>query len=182
MEESRKCYWRIAVRVAVLFLILFLIGLLTRMPARAFPQLYALHGVLAAPFCAALAQWHFQHNGSVKELAIATALLALVLGAMSPVMGVGFAAVAVILLIVGIIAKARRSEFSELLVSTVFGAFNYPCALMCGILFGSYLPSLESAVTIVVMFGLSCMLSLFGAFLLSKINAQDHSSDTVCEQ
>lgn len=167
MRANERRPEQIAVRIAILFLLLLLIGLVTRMPALAFPQFYALHGVLAAPFCAALAQWHFQHNGGVGELAAATGILALVLGVMSPVMGFGFGAVAVLALLVGLLAKVRSSASRRLAVSLVYGALQYPCALVCGVLFGSYFPSAESAVTITILLGLSCALSLLGALIPS---------------
>ena len=63
-------------------------------------SIYALHGVLAAPFCAALAAWHLVRGGSVVQLVAATALLAAVLGMMSPAMGLSFALVAALTLAV----------------------------------------------------------------------------------
>lgn len=177
MKEYRRHYRQIAVRIVILFSLLLLIGLITRMPALAFPQLYALHGVLAAPFGSALAHWHFRHDGSVGELVVATGLLALMLGIMSPVMGFGFASVAAILLIGGSIAKVCQSETNELLVAVIFGAANYPCALVYGVLFGSYFPSAESAVTILVLLGLSCTLSLLGALIPSLSCSRSASSD-----
>ena len=147
MADSKAHYGKVVLRVLILFTLLFLIGLITRMPAITLPQFYALHGLLAAPFCAALAQWHFQHKGCVWQLALATGVFALVLGMMSPVMGCGFATVAVITLVVGLVVQPKLSQARKLAVSVTFGALNYPCALVVGILFGiDYAPMVTAAV------------------------------------
>lgn len=75
-------------RVAVLFLFLLAIGLLTRAPAHALSQFYGLHGVLSAPLFAALATWHLDCRGRLWQLLAAVGIIAALLGMMNLVMGV----------------------------------------------------------------------------------------------
>lgn len=166
-NASRKLWKHPVVLTVMLFVALFVIGLVTRAPAWMFPQYYALHGVLAAPFCAALALWHLRRGGSVYELVAATALLALVLGMMSPAMGLGFAAVAVVTLAVWA-ALGRCSEGTRrFATAVVFGAVDYPCAVVVGVALGTYGPSVESLLAIVVLLILSIALAVLGASLVS---------------
>lgn len=168
-DESQISIGRRALRVAVLFAALFAIGLATRMPAWQFPQIYALHGVLAAPFCAALAAWHFSRGGTALSLAAATALLALVLGMMSAAMGLGFAAVAVLTLAVWGVLDAVSAGSRRLVTAVAFGALDYPCALAVGLLLGSYRPGAEAVPTIALLLVLAVALSLLGAFAVDLI-------------
>lgn len=156
-------------RVLALFATLFIIGLVTRMPAWQFPQVYALHGVLAAPFCAALAAWHFSRGGTALQLACATVLLALVLGAMSLAMGLGFAAVAVLTLAVWAALGRASGSTRRGATAVAFGALDYPCALGVGIALGSYGPSVEAVPFIAVLLALSVALSVFGAMAASVL-------------
>lgn len=166
-DASRKFWKHPAVLTVLLFVGLLAIGLVTRAPAWMFPQYYALHGVLAAPFCSALALWHLRRGGSVYELIAATALLALVLGMMSPAMGLGFAAVAVVTLVVWA-ALGRCTEKTRCFATAVvFGASDYPCAVVVGVALGTYGPSVESLLVIVVLLILSIALAVFAASLVS---------------
>lgn len=174
-DESELSIGRRILRVAVLFAALFAIGLATRMPAWQFPQLYALHGVLAAPFCAALAAWHLSRGGSVLSLAAATALLALVLGMMSAAMGLGFAAVAVLTLVAWALLGALPAGHRRLITAVVFGALDYPCALVVGVLLGSYRPGAEAAPMIALLLVLAVALSLLGAFAADLLTTR-HSA------
>ena len=160
---------RAVLRVLALFATLFIIGLVTRMPAWQFPQVYALHGVLAAPFCAALAAWHFSRGGTALQLACATVLLALVLGAMSLAMGLGFAAVAVLTLAVWAALGRASGSTRRGATAVAFGALDYPCALGVGIALGSYGPSVEAVPLIAVLLALSVALSVFGAMAASVL-------------
>lgn len=169
LNESELSIGRRALRVAVLFAALFAIGLATRMPAWQFPQIYALHGVLAAPFCAALAAWHFSRGGTALSLAAATALLALVLGMMSAAMGLGFATVAVLTLVAWALLGALPTEHRRLIAAVVFGALDYPCALVVGLLLGSYRPGAEAVPMIMLLLVLAVALSLLGAFAVDLI-------------
>lgn len=158
-----------------LFAALFAIGLVTRMPAWQFPQIYALHGVMAAPFCAALASWHFSRGGSVFQLAAATALLALVLGMMSAAMGLGFAAVAALTLVAWAFLGRCAEGARRLATATVFGALCYPCALGVGLAMGSYRASSDAVLPIVLLLALSAALSLIGALAASAADSRRHS-------
>ena len=167
MNDSRISWKRYGLRVLALFAVLFVIGLVTRMPAWQFPQIYALHGVLAAPFCAALASWHFARGGSVFQLAAATALLALVLGMMSAAMGLGFVAVAAFTLVVWALLSRCAEEVRRLATATAFGALYYPCALGAGLAMGAYRASSDAVLPIMLLLALSVALSLVGAFAAS---------------
>lgn len=157
------------VRTVALFVALFVIGFATRMPAWQFPYLYALHGVLAAPFCAALAAWHLVRGGSAVQLVAATGLLALVLGMMSPTMGLSFALVAVLTLVVWACLRSVAAASRSVAVAVVFGALDYPCALAVGLALGSYGPSAEALPMIALLLALSVALSLFGAFVAASL-------------
>ena len=150
------------VRTAGLFVALFAIGFATRMPAWQFPHIYALHGVLAAPFCAALAAWHLVRGA-------ATALLAVVLGMMSPAMGLSFALVAALTLAVRACVRSVPAAMRSVAVAAVFGALDYPCALAVGLALGSYGPSAEALPMIALLLALSVALSLFGAFVAASL-------------
>lgn len=165
------------VRVAVLFAALFLIGLATRMPAWMFPQFYALHGVLASPFCAALALWHLRRGGSVGQLALATGLLAAVLGAMSLAMGLGFAAVALVTLGAGAALGGMPRDRRAFAVAVIFGAVDYPCAVAVGVALGTYGASVESLPVIGVLLFLSLALALFAACLVPGGKARKSAGD-----
>lgn len=171
-DESQISIGRRALRVVVLFAALFAIGLVTRMPAWQFPQLYALHGVLAAPFCAALAAWHFSRGGTALSLAAATALLALVLGMMSAAMGLGFAAVAALTLAEWGTLGAMRAGHRRLITAVAFGALDYPCALAVGLLLGSYRPGAEAVPAIVLLLVLAVALSLLGALAVDLLTTR----------
>lgn len=157
------------VRTAGLFVALFAIGFATRMPAWQFPHIYALHGVLAAPFCAALAAWHLVRGGSVVQLVAATALLAVVLGMMSPAMGLSFVLVAALTLAVRACLRSVPAAMRSVAVAAVFGALDYPCALAVGLALGSYGPSAEALPMIALLLALSVALSLFGAFVAASL-------------
>ncbi|MCI9261103.1 hypothetical protein [uncultured Adlercreutzia sp.] len=164
-EKNSSLVDRPAARVVFLFAALFLIGLVTRMPAWMFPQYYALHGVLASPFCAALALWHFRRGGTVGQLVLATVLLAAVLGAMSAAMGLGFAAVALVMLVAGLLRGGMGSRRAFAL-AVLFGAVDYPCAVMVGVALGTYGASAASVPVVTVLLILSIALAFFGACLV----------------
>lgn len=167
-DKAARMAGKAAVRTAVLFAALFAIGLATRFPALQFPHLYALHGILAAPFFSALALWHFNREGSVWSLFAAVAALAAVLGCMSPVMGLGFLLLAALLLAADALLRSCRPARRRLGCAVAFGALDYPCALAVGLLLGSYAFSLESLPTILVLGALAAALSLLGALPFAK--------------
>lgn len=155
-------------RAVLLFVVLLAIGLLTRFPAWQFPHLYALHGVLAAPFFSALALWHFEREGSVWQVLVAILGLAALLGVMNVVMGLSFLLLALCLFVTyGIMYKADPRK-RTLVCAVAFGALDYPCTLAVGIALGSYSFSAEAVLTILLLAVLAVGLSLFGALLVSK--------------
>lgn len=161
------------VKTVILFALLLVIGLVTRFPAWQFPHLFALHGVLAAPFFSALAMWHFNRKGSVWTLFMAVLLLAVFLGIMSLVMGLGFLFLASLLLVVYALPGKGDVSRRHVGCAVAFGALEYPCALVAGIAFGSYAPSFESLPTIGVLTLLALALALLGALPLAKTKQRD---------
>lgn len=168
-DKSQISVGRRVLRVGVLFAALFAIGLVTRMPAWQFPQVYALHGVLAAPFCGALALWHFSRGGTALQLACATGILALVLGMMSLAMGLGFAVVAVLTLAAWAMLGRAPENLRRQGTAVLFGALDYPCALGVGLALGSFRTSVEGVPLIALLLVLSAALSLFGVFAVDLI-------------
>lgn len=169
MNQKKSVLDNVVVRTVILFAVLFAIGLITRLPAWQFPQFYALHGVLAAPFFSALALWHFNRQGSIIQLFIGVLAMAAVLGAMSAVMGLSFLLLAVCTLaaygVLGLVAPERRNFACAVL----FGALDYPCALVVGILLGSYAFSYDALLVMVILLIVSIALSLFAALLMEKV-------------
>lgn len=156
------------VRALLLFAALIAVGLATRFPALQLPQLYALHGVLAAPFFSAIALLHFERGGGVGSLLAATLAVAGVLGAMSAVMGLSFVLLAVGLLGVRGLTRVFVCAQRDAVCATVFGALDYPCALGAGIVLGSYGFASESVLTMLLLVALATGLSLLGALLVMR--------------
>lgn len=166
MKIGAAKVWRNPVASALLlFAALFVIGLVTRMPARAFPALYALHGVLAAPFCAALAQWWFRRGGGAGPLLVGVCLLSVVLGVMSLAMGLGFALVCLVTLAAWLLLARAGAGTRRFVTAVVLGAADYPCAVVAGALLGSYGFSMESVPVMVILLLLSVALAVLGAAL-----------------
>lgn len=164
-------------RVAILFVALLVIGLATRYPAWQFPHLYALHGVLAAPFFSALALWHFNRNGHIGALLAASGALALFLGAMNPVMGLSFVLLALCVLVAyalltNIGGGTITTSGKNLVCAIAFGALDYPCALATGVALGSYAFSFESLPMIVLLCALSIALSVFAVLIVSTVRKE----------
>ena len=158
----------VAVRTVVLFVALFAIGVATRFPALQFSGIYALHGVFAAPFFAALAMVHFDRDGGVGPLLVATLCLAALLGAMSPVMGGGFA-LSALALVASWFATGRCVQRRQTFASAVaYGAFGYFGALLFGILFGSYLFDATVIAQIVACSILATALAVLGAAVAAR--------------
>ncbi len=155
-------------RTLVLFVALLIIGLVTRFPALQFPQLYALHGVFAAPFFSALALWHFNRAGNVGSLFVAVLGLAAVLGSMSLVMGLSFLALAVCLLVFRCVLGKMNPARRDIACAVLFGALDYPCALVVGIASGSYVGTPEATPIILLLAAVAVGLSLLAALLLAK--------------
>lgn len=155
---------RFALRVALLFVALFLAAFLTRLPAIYFASIYALHGVLAAPFFAAIATLNVRKGGVGWEFVAALAVLAAVLGAMSPVMGLGFAIVAIVYAgawfgFAGISMSKRAVTCGALL-----GLACYAAPVCLGIAFGSYMVTGGSAPQIALLALVSIALGAGGAY------------------
>lgn len=157
------------IRTLALFAILLAIGMATRFPALQFPQLYALHGVLAAPFCAAAAYWSLRREDSALPLFLATALLALVLGMMSPVMGMSFGTLAALTVIVWFAFSKARASTRVFATAFLFGTLDYLCVLFSGIAFGSYACGPNALSSIIPMALIGCGLALLGALIASRI-------------
>ncbi len=169
MNEKGPLIDRPAARTALLLIVLFVVGFATRFPALQFPQFYALHGVLSAPFFSAVALWHFNRSGGVWELFAATLALAAVLGIMSAVMGLSFLLLTLCLLMAyGLTMKLRR-ETRSFVCSVAFGALDYACALVAGVALGSYAFSSEVFLNIALLVLLSASLAFLAALLLKKV-------------
>lgn len=156
------------VRALLLFAALMAVGLATRFPALQFPQLYALHGVLAAPFFSAIAVLHFERGGGVGSLLAATLAVAGVLGVMSAVMGLSFVLLSVGLLGVRGLTRVVGPARWDAVCATAFGALDYPCALVAGAALGSYAFGLEAVSTMLLLAALAAGLSLLGVLLAMR--------------
>lgn len=168
MNDTQMTKGGMVVRAVILLVALLAIGLITRFPALQFPQLYALHGVLTAPFFAALAMWHFTHRGGVGLLAIATLGMAAILGAMNAVMGLSFLLLAVCLAVSYALTTGLESSTRNLVCAITFGALVYPCTLVVGVLSGWYRFSVDSLPVILLLVLISVGLAVFGGRLLQK--------------
>lgn len=176
MEERISVIDKPVVRTVLLFAMLFLIGFATRFPALILAHIYALHGVLAAPFFAAVAFWHFRRGGTVPELFAATLALAAVLGAMNLVMGLSFLLLALCLLAVSAFLLRVLPQKWLAASSVLFGALDYPCALAAGVALGSYAFSGETWVFVVVLLVLALALACLAVLLFDLIvNARRRS-------
>ena len=169
MEEKRPLIDRPTVRTALLLVVLFAVGFATRFPALQFPQLYAFHGVLAAPFFSAAALWHFNRSGSVWELFVATLALAAVLGIMSAVMGLSFLFLGLCLLVAYGLTGNLNRDTRLFACSVAFGALDYVCALVAGVALGSYAFSSEIYLSIALLTLLSVSLAFLAALLFKKV-------------
>lgn len=158
----------VAVRTVALFVALCVIGVGTRFPALQFSGIYALHGVFAAPFFAALAMVHFDRDGGIGPLLVATLCLAALLGAMSPVMGGGFALSALALTASWFVAGRRAQGQRTFASAVVYGAFGCFGALLFGILFGSYLFDATVIVQIIACSVLAIALAVLGAVVAAR--------------
>lgn len=165
MKDDCSMIDRPVARTVLLFALLLLVGFATRFPALAFPQFYALHGVLAAPFFSAIAYWHFGRKGTALELFAAVLALAAVLGAMSVVMGLSFLVLALCLLAACALSSSLRFERQLPVRATLFGLLDYPCALASGVALGSYAFSGEAWVIVGLLLVLSLALALFAVLL-----------------
>lgn len=151
------------VHALVLFVVFLLVGLVTRPPALAFPQFYGLHGVLSAPFFAAVAAWYLKRFDSVGPVFAGVALLAVLLSLMSPIMGMGFALVALVPTIAYVVLKATGFTSYGFVAAVAFGALCHPAAVLAGAVSGTYLVAGESLLVQLVMLALSVVLALFAA-------------------
>ena len=168
MNDTQMTKGNTVVRTVILLVALLAIGVITRFPALQFPQLYALHGVLTAPFFAAMAMWHFTHRGGVGLLVIATLGMAAILGAMTVVMGLSFLLLAVCLAASYALMTGLEPSTRNLVCAITFGALVYPCALVVGILSRWYLISVDSLPVILLLVLVSVGLAAFGSLLLVK--------------
>lgn len=168
MKCSVSVFDNPVVRTVALFSALLAIGLVTRFPAWQFPHLYALHGVLAAPFFSALALWHFNRDGTVAQLVVATLAMAVSLNVMSEVMGLSFLFLATSTLVVCMALRNVAPERKRFVCAVAFGMFDYPCALLAGILVGSYVFSFGVLPTMALLFAVALTLSLFASLLMTK--------------
>lgn len=170
-EHRRPIRSRI-LRVLVLFLLLLGIGLLARVPAHLVTQVFAFHGVLVAPFYAAVVYWHLTRQGTMTELVIATALLAVFLGMMSPVMGMSFALVAVFAAVVDGLLRSVSHDRRVFWDASVFGALVFPCTVASGLLTGAYVETSTTIVSDVLFTALSFGLAVLGAVVMSAVEAR----------
>ncbi|MBU5405938.1 hypothetical protein KQI08_08450 [Paraeggerthella hongkongensis] len=155
------------VQALSLFFLLMAIGLVTRFPAHQFPQIYALHGVLTAPFFSIIALWHLNRQGSILTLLVATLALAAVLGSMSITMGLSFALLAICLLATyGFLWKLDFKK-RRFWCAVAFGGLDYPCTLFTGVALGSYAISGDSIVIVLLLSALSIALASFASLLLA---------------
>ena len=168
MSDKKSTGLRVAARVALLFAALFAAAFLTRLPAVYLAGAYALHGVLAAPFFGAIAAVNVRKGGAGWEFAAALAALAFVLGAMSPVMGLGFAVVAVAYALAWRALKAFAASARVTVCGAVVGLACYIAPVCIGAACGSYLVSAGSALQLLLLAASATASGALGAYVCKE--------------
>lgn len=126
-----------ALQVGVLVVILFSIGLLTRFPAKAFHQYFALHAVLAAPFYALTVKTYLEGFKRYFPLAVASGVYALILGSLQLIMGVSTFLPALLGGLLYVLLKGEPAKKRAVWSAFVYAVSCYPITLMASVFLGS---------------------------------------------
>lgn len=158
---------KVVLQTVILFIALFAIGLLTRLPALSFIDFYALHAVLAAPFYALLLTTFTYTLKRYLPVFLASLLYACCLGAMHIAMGLSVLFSAIVALVVLLILRNANNELRSFGVGLAFGAASYPATLIAGSLLGSHhmIFAVENILFVVIVLLISIAISLLGALL-----------------
>lgn len=160
-----------ATRILFVLIALFITGFITRFPTIYLTHIYALHGVLAAPFYAAIAYVNFEKKGHLGHLVAATLILAAILSKMSPVMGLSFALLSIITLIVGCVMNlmGASTQTTTLILSITYGTLNYFCTLATGVLKQTFFFTPDIYLSLTLFAVLSCLLSVVGVVVARSL-------------
>lgn len=154
---------------AALFVAMMVFGLVTRPLAGALPAFYGFHAVLVALPSAFAITFCLRKGLRPLTALIAVALFALMLLAMSPVMGM-----AAVLPLIGaalafVVANRGASERGPWAAGAAYGLLFYPCTVGASLALGSLSATYmaESWLIVLVSLLLGAALSLVGATLAS---------------
>ena len=145
---------------------LFCIGMATRMPALFLNGYYALHGVLAAPFYAALLAWYINRYDAVWSFACAAGAYGAILGAMQPIMAAGAVVPMAFALLAYRLLADSPSNRRAAICAFIFGACAYPSVAGVGILTGSYAPSPSQLPQMALLGLIAILLAGLGTILI----------------
>lgn len=155
----------IAKHIVLLFVTLFAIALITRMPAMYFANIYALHGVLSAALFAAVLAFCFTRHIAAWQYCVAVVVLAGILGLMSPVMGLSFLIVAVFVLLVSAALIGLDLSAKALTCGVVVGLACYLAPVIAGVIFGSFVFAGGAVLQVVLLALVSGLLGAAGAMV-----------------
>ena len=172
LNKTNKNFFQSCKRVIFMVIALFIAAFITRIPAINFPYIYALHGVLAAPFFSAVAIINLKKANPFWEYAVSVLLLAGALGSMSMVMGLSFVLVAFIYMLFCLISFVVISKTNHLLSGCIIGLFCYLSAVLVGVIFGSFAISFSNLPQVLLLTISSGLLGLLGAKLVAVFYSQ----------
>ena len=167
---------RCAVPVVIATVVLFAIGMATRMPAIRLGINFGLHAVLAAFFYGLVVAVFEIKTAHAYPVVVGSAVFGAVLGMMSPVMTVAAILPAVAYLVVFLVMHGGKggsgstgSSSAPVIGGTVFAAFAYVGTVVGGELFSGYTPGVADLPFLMLSIGLGLLGSLAGAFIAEKI-------------
>lgn len=153
-------------RVVLAFVLLFAIGLATRIPAICWSGSYAAHGLYASFFYALLYSFALARSWPTWTFALGCLGYGLALAGMHPVMGIAAIVPLGLSLIVRAATKNINAEVAAISTAAVFAASVYPVTLLAGIVFGSCsIDSEGGMLQVAIMTTLAIFLSVLGSLL-----------------
>ena len=167
---------RYTLLVVLAAVLLFAIGMATRMPAMRLGINYGLHAVLAAFFYAAVVAMFELKTGRCLYVALGSLLVSVVLGMMSPVMAVAGALPALAYFVAfcvmngGLALDGARDVRSAVVCGTVFATFAYVGTIVGGIVFSGYKLAVNDLPFLLLTIGLGLLGSLVGTWIVGKMN------------
>lgn len=150
--------------ILLLFAAFFLIGLVTRLPAMHFSSYYALHGVFAAPFYAALIAWYSTKQHRFWPVAVASSAYGCVLGSMQPIMGIGALVPLALASATLVFLRNSTNDLIATLPAIIFGASAYPATITAGMTFSSTVTSADILLQFIAFSAIALGLAILGAF------------------
>jgi|GEM_PF-4685863 len=160
-----------AAHILTLTVAFFSIGLLTRIPALYFSEIYALHALLASPFYAILVGCYLETYKKIYPVAAAIVIYGAYLGSMHFIMALG--AIAPLLFTLGVYFLLLNSDFEKrvFFAATIYASLGYPITVLSGLSFGNYhlAWSSEQIIFLILYCIVSISLGVIGALLGIKI-------------